>query len=156
MTQRDMVPRRRQEPAEREDEYPLDRWRRDIGSFFDRFWGAPFASEGEFTPQVDVTETDDQVKVSAELPGMDQDDIEVSLSRNVLTISGEKRQEREEEREGYVYAERSYGSFRRSVTLPASVQADQAEAVFNKGVLDITFPKTEEARSRKKIEVQGG
>lgn len=157
MTQRNVIPRRREEPSEREDKYPVERGGRDVGSFWDRAWDMmPFGEEGAFTPRIDVTENDEQVKVSAELPGMDRNDIEVRLSHNVLTISGEKRQEHHEEHEGYTYAERSYGSFRRSVTLPAYVDTEQVDATFDRGVLSITLPKTAEARSRKKIEVKTG
>jgi HSP20 family protein len=92
--------------------------------------------------------------VSAELPGMDDEDIEVSLSRDVLTISGEKKQEKEEKGRDYYRAERSYGSFRRSIPLPAEVNADKVDAVFSKGVLTITLPKTAKAEGRKRIIVK--
>lgn len=78
MTQRNVIPRRREEPSEREDKYPVERGWRDAGGFWDRAWNMmPFGEEGAFTPRIDITETDEWVKVSAELPGMDRNDIEV-------------------------------------------------------------------------------
>jgi HSP20 family protein len=126
---------------------------------FDRFYRgsslAPFAKGwGGFSPNVDVVETDDQIKVSAELPGMQDKDIEVSLDRGVLTISGEKSEERKEEGENYYRAERSYGSFRRAIPLPTEVNEDEVEAIFQDGVLTITMPKAEVARGRKRISVK--
>jgi len=103
---------------------------------------------------VDVVETDKEIRVTVELPGLDEKDINVSLARDVLTISGEKKQAKKERRGNYYRAERSYGSFRRSIQLPTQVQADKVDAVFRKGVLSITLPKTEAAQKRKKIAIQ--
>jgi HSP20 family protein len=103
---------------------------------------------------VDVSETENEIKVSAELPGLDEENVDVSLSPGVLTISGEKKEETKEERENYYRAERAYGAFRRAVPLPTEVDTDGAEAVFQKGVLTVTLPKTAETQERKKIAVQ--
>jgi HSP20 family protein len=117
-------------------------------SLFDRRLGA-------FMPEVDVTETDKEFRVTAELPGMDDKDIEVTYFDGGLTIKGEKREEHEEERGDYYRSERQFGAFERTVPLPSDVNADKAKASFKKGVLKITLPKTEEARShRKTIPIQ--
>ncbi len=154
----DLIPWRRQEPARR-GENELTAFERDMDRLFERFFRggtlAPFGeSWGTFSPSVDVVETNDQIKVSAELPGLDDRDIEVSLDRGVLTISGEKSEEHKEERENYYRAERTYGSFRRSIPLPAEVNEDEVEAVFQNGVLTITLPKAEVVEGRKRISVK--
>jgi HSP20 family protein len=154
----DLIPWRRQEPARR-GENELTAFERDMDRLFERFFRgstlAPFGeSWGTFSPSVDVVETNDQIKVSAELPGLDDGDIEVSLDRGVLTISGEKSEEHKEERENYYRAERTYGSFRRSIPLPAEVNEDEVEAVFQNGVLTITLPKAEVVEGRKRISVK--
>lgn len=145
-----------------EESASLTRVQRDMNEMFnDLFRGfglAPFESSfGEmrlFSPRVDVVETPDALKVSAELPGMDKDDINVSLSRDTLTISGEKKSELEEEGEDYYHMERSYGSFRRSVAVPCEIDDDAIEATFENGVLNIVLPKTEKGESCQKISVK--
>lgn len=141
---------------------PLLNLQRDINRVFDDFWSRfdrPVgASNGLLSvtgPRTDVTETDEAVDVSVELPGMDEKDIDVSLSDDVLTIRGEKKAEREEKKKGYYLAERSYGSFYRSIPLPPGVDSEKAEARFKKGVLTVTLPKTPEAQAKvRKIEVK--
>jgi HSP20 family protein len=155
----DLIPwkREKQVPVRREEGHPLWTFRREMDRLFDDFFGpwgeralTPFGEEwGAFSPQVDVTETDGQIKISAELPGLDDEDIDVSLSDDVLTISGEKKAEKEEEGENYYRAERSYGAFRRAIPLPSEVDADKVDAVFQKGVLTITLPKTGETKAKK-------
>lgn len=116
----------------------------------------PFAF-GIQTPAIDVVDKEKALEVKAELPGMDEKDIEVELTDHMLTISGEKKEEHEEgEKEGdYYVSERRYGSFKRSISIPEGVDADKVEAAFNKGVLKVTLPKTPEAQSKaRKIEVQ--
>jgi HSP20 family protein len=110
---------------------------------------------GEFMPQVDVNEDEKQIKVTAELPGMDEKDIDVALSGNSLTIKGEKQEETEDKGRNYYRSERRYGSFHRVIPLSAEVDQDKAKADFKNGVLRITLPKTGEARKRrKKIDVK--
>ena len=121
--------------------------RQDMDHMFDEFsrgsLPAPFDKEWTaFDPRVDVVETDQEVKVTAELPGLDAQDVDLTLSHNVLTIKGEKKHEHEEQGENYYRAERSYGSFQRSITLPQNVETDRVEAAFDKGVLTVTLPKT--------------
>lgn len=130
----------------------LDRW---MESFFDRDWAlSPWEWLEEtwetFTPRVDVKETAKKVVVTAELPGLDEKDIEISVVGDTLVLSGEKRQEEEEQGEDYYRMERRYGSFRRVIPLPCEVEVDKAEATFKKGVLTITLPKTPEAQSARK------
>jgi HSP20 family protein len=110
--------------------------------FGSRRWGL-IPWEGEWTPAMDVAETEGEVVVKAEVPGIDPKEIDISLSGDVLTVKGEKKSEREEKKENYHLVERSYGSFLRSVTLPAAVNADKIEAHYEKGVLTITCPKGE-------------
>lgn len=106
---------------------------------------------GRFVPDVDITESDKEFRVTAELPGMDEKDLEVSYVEGLLTIKGEKREEHEEQRGDSYRSERQFGAFERTIPLPSGVNPDKAKASFKKGVLSITLPKTEEARSNKKI-----
>jgi HSP20 family protein len=96
----------------------------------------------DFAPRVDTAETDTAYEVTAELPGVDEKDIKIALADNVLSISGEKKAEREEKKKDYVMTERSYGSFKRAFTLPDNVDAEKIAAKFDKGVLKVTLPKT--------------
>jgi HSP20 family protein len=118
------------------------------------FSDSPFAGPGDggiWTPPMSVSETSDELILSAELPGMDESNVTVELENNVLTISGEKTEERtegEEERRYHLW-ERSYGAFKRSFTLPRTVSSDEAKATFENGVLMVRLPKVEEAKGRR-------
>jgi len=148
----------------REWEHPFASFQREMNQLFDNFFGgfslSPWAPlergmAQTFTPRVDVSETDKEIKVSAELPGMEEKDIDVSLTRDALTIKGEKKEEKEEKGKDYYRMERSYGSFTRSIPLPIEVDTDKVEATFKKGVLDITLPKTAKAiQEAKKVAVK--
>jgi HSP20 family protein len=106
-------------------------------------------------PAVDITETQNCYEVTAELPGLDEKDIEVSVSNSCLIIKGEKQQEVEEKKKDYYVHEREFGSFERSFGLPESIDADKIEAIFKKGVLTVILPKTAEAqKSERKITVK--
>ncbi|HUP51329.1 MAG TPA: Hsp20/alpha crystallin family protein [Longimicrobiales bacterium] len=109
------------------------------------------ANGGMWTPPVTVSETPDELVFTAELPGLSEEQVAIELENDVLTISGEKSEERTEgdEERNYHLWERSYGSFRRSFSLPRAVSADQATARFDKGVLEIRLPKAPEAKGRK-------
>ena len=110
----------------------------------------------QFMPQIDVDETEKEVRVTAELPGMEEKDVEVTLTQGVLTIKGEKREEHEENKRDFHHSELRYGMFQRAIQLPADIDADQAKASFKKGVLRITLPKTAEAQSsRRRIQIEG-
>ena len=144
-------------PIQRNDTaQPIADLRSETNRLFDDFWSglgafpAPFspAEARAFEPSVDVKETDTAVLVTAELPGLEEKDFELSLDRDTLTLRGEKREEREEKRHGWWHHERRYGSFVRRVPLPSEVEADKAEARFKNGVLEVALPKTEEARRR--------
>jgi HSP20 family protein len=151
-------------PARREEEAHFLSLHREMNRLFDDFFrGFDLAFPGTFgrdpleavSPRVDVSETETDVHVSAELPGIEEKDIEVTLAQGVLTIRGEKKIEREEKDKNYHRVERSFGTFQRSVPLPAEVDQDKAEAVFKKGVLHITLPKAP-GPNRKKISVKSG
>ena len=106
-------------------------------------------------PAVDIAETDKAYEITAELPGMDEKNIEVKFADGVLTIKGEKKEEKEEKKKDYYLSERSYGSFQRSFQVPDGVDTDKIEATFKKGVLTVTLPKSAEAqKAAKKIDVK--
>lgn len=109
------------------------------------------------TPQTDLSERENILTYSLELAGMDENDVEVSIDDDRLVIRGEKRDEREEEDEYYVFKERSFGSFERSFTLPANVDRDKVQARFSKGVLTVTVPRKPSAAGKaKKISISSG
>jgi HSP20 family protein len=113
------------------------------------------AGQGAWSPQVEVFERGDQLVVRADLPGMTKDDINVEFTDDALVIRGERRSEREENEEGYYRTERSYGSFYRSVPLPEGASAENADATFRNGVLEITMPAPQRAeQSRRRIEIR--
>ncbi len=131
--------------------------RREMDRLWDSFFeGRParIAGESEWLPSLDVAETKNDVVVKAEVPGMDSKDIGISLSNGVLTIKSEKKQEREEKEENYHLIERIYGAFARSVQLPCEVKTDKINASYKNGVLKVTLPKAEEAKTKEiKIKV---
>ena len=106
-----------------------------------------------WTPAVDIAEHDDEYVVKVELPGVNKDDVKITIESNVLTLRGEKKQEKETKKENHHRIERSYGSFQRSFTLPTTVKSDKIDAVYKDGVLQIALPKAEEAKP-KQIEVK--
>ncbi|MFW6076616.1 MAG: Hsp20/alpha crystallin family protein [Hyphomicrobiales bacterium] len=156
---RDLIPwnRRSSELGSEGVEHPVLAMQRDINRMFDGFFDrfAPLAANNGAFPRADVAETDNEVEVSIELPGIAEKDIDVSVANDVLTIRGEKKNGREEKRQGYYLAERSYGAFHRAIALPPGVDGDKAKAEFKQGILTVTLPKTPEARSKvKKIDVK--
>ena len=106
-------------------------------------------------PNVDVSETDKEMRIRAEMPGVTEDDIDVSLDDDVLTIRAEKKQERKEDREGTHVSERIFGTFQRALRLPYRVSPDQVQAQFENGVLTVTVPKSQAADRSRRIQVQG-
>lgn len=113
------------------------------------------AREGDLVPKVDAVETDDALQITAELPGLSEKDVEISLSDGVLTLKGEKKEEKVTEEKGYHLSERRYGSFQRSFRLPEGIDEDKIEARCEKGVLKIIAPKSPEAaKQAKKIAVK--
>jgi HSP20 family protein len=147
-------------PVKREEYNPFALLRREVNSLFDNFFRGfemePFMGRlGTFSPSIDIKESDKEIKVSAELPGMNDKDIEVSISKDSLTIKGEKQEEKEDKGKDYYRMERSYGSFSRTIPLPAEVDTDKVKAEFKKGVLAVTLPKTPRAiKETKKIPVK--
>ncbi|MBP7737980.1 MAG: Hsp20/alpha crystallin family protein [Spirochaetes bacterium] len=106
---------------------------------------------GEVFPKLDVHEDDKAVHVKAEIPGLDEKDLDVTLKENTLTISGEKKEEKKEEdkNRNYHYCERSFGSFSRTIVLPEGIKADGVKANYRNGILDIELPKGEAAQPKK-------
>ncbi|RJX36320.1 MAG: Hsp20/alpha crystallin family protein [Desulfarculus sp.] len=140
-------------------ETSLGRVYRDFDDLISRVFGEvelPTVWEGkEFVPAVDLKETDKGYELSAEVPGLKPEEIEVSLHGDVLVITGEKKNERIEDKEGYHLEERTYGSFYRSFRLPEEVDSEKLEAVHKDGVLRVTLPKCEKPVP-KEIEVKKG
>ena len=104
---------------------------------------------------MNVSETDKEIRITAELPGVSEQDIDVSLDDDVLTIRGEKKFERKDDKENFHFVERSYGTFQRSLRLPYAVDSEQVQASFENGVLTVTVPKTGRQERSRRIQVQG-
>jgi HSP20 family protein len=130
---------------------------REMNRMFDSFFNNTEQGEdyalAAWTPAVDIAEHDDQYIVKMELPGVSKEEVKITLESNILTIRGEKKQEKETKKENYHRVERSYGSFQRSFTLPTTVKSDRIDASFKDGILNISMPKAEEAKP-KQIEVK--
>ncbi|HKN83014.1 MAG TPA: Hsp20/alpha crystallin family protein [Pyrinomonadaceae bacterium] len=109
---------------------------------------------GAWAPSVDIYENKDHIVLEAELPGMNQEDFDLSIENNLLTLRGERKFEKTDENDNYHRVERSYGAFTRSFTLPQTVSAEGATAEYNNGVLRVTLPKREETKARR-IQVSG-
>lgn len=110
---------------------------------------------GAWNPSVDIYENNDQIVLEAELPGMSPEDVNISIENNVLTLHGERRFEKKDERDNFHRVERSYGSFTRSFTLPPTVSNEDVDANFENGILRLTLAKREEAKPRR-IEIKAG
>jgi HSP20 family protein len=137
----------------------FDRMRKEMDHLWNSFFesGLRRRTEGgmEWIPSLDVSETKNELVVKAEVPGLDPKDIDISLSDGLLTIRGEKKQEKEEKEANYHLVERSYGSFTRSVQLPKEIQSEKISASYKNGILKITLPKSEEAKKKEvKIKVE--
>jgi HSP20 family protein len=132
-----------------------DEMNRLFDDFFTwRHWPEPVKGllEGEWSPSVDVAEKDGEIVVTAELPGVTKDDVDITITNDILTVKGEKKEEKEVKKENYHRVERSYGSFQRAIPLPTGVKGDEAKANYKDGVLRIIVPKSEEAKP-KQIEI---
>ena len=144
---------------------PFQSFRTEMDRLFDSFLGGMpsltslrqgFPSTQVITPTLDVKENEKEIVVKADLPGMDEKDINLTVHNGVLSLRGEKKSEHTDERDNYHVMERSYGSFQRSIRLPETIDEDKAEARFDKGVLTITLPKRPESVSaQKKIQIKG-
>ena len=136
----------------------LSTLRREMDSLWDRFFPEKHTHERflthEWLPSVDLTETKDKFVIKAELPGLEAKDVDLSIADDVLTIKGEKREETETKEEHHFFVERHWGTFERQIRLPALVKTEKIDATFDKGVLTINLPKTEEAKKKEvKIKV---
>jgi HSP20 family protein len=166
MTTRDLLPFSRTSVPVTRGANPIVAFQDEVNQLFNDFFGEvslPSWLRSErrgsvaltVNPAMDVTENDKEYKVTAELPGMDIKDVQITAADGYLTIKGEKKQESKEEREGYFRQERSYGSFQRVVALPDSANFDKAEANFKNGVLTLSVPKKAGAQSKeRKIEIK--
>jgi HSP20 family protein len=134
----------------------MERLRNEMDRLYERFFDwrplRRFGEAGEW-PSIDMSETEKEILVRADVPGMEAKDIHVSIDGNVLTLRGERKQEKEEKGENFHRVERSYGSFSRSISLPAGVAQDKVKASYKRGILKITLPKTQK-ESVKKIQVK--
>ncbi|MBK3745097.1 Hsp20/alpha crystallin family protein [Paraburkholderia aspalathi] len=151
---------------------PFLNFRREIDRLLDEYhpylWDVPsravasvmvnsFPSKWDIVPSIDVSETETEYKITVELPGLDEKDVDINLSNHTLTIKGEKSEVKEDKGKGYHVSERKYGSFQRIVKLPDGVDIDNISAKFSKGVLTVTMPKTAEAQQAvRKIDVKRG
>ena len=127
----------------------MDVLRQEMERVFDRFFEPrwdEFEAGGAWAPKLDVSETQDAYMVKAEIPGVDQKDLSVSLQNQILTIKGEKHKEKEEKDEKYHRVERSWGEFTRAIALPGAADTENVNATFKDGVLTITLPKTPAAK----------
>lgn len=153
---------RRDVPVRRAEGRGLPMWPAEFERMFEDFlsdWAMTRPElptwEGEFTPRMNVVERENEMVVTAEMPGMDEKDIEISVSDDTLTIQGEKKEEREESSGEMLRRERFYGKFRRDIPMMGEFDPDKAAAEFSKGVLTVKVPRLAEAQSkRKRIEVK--
>ena len=135
----------------------------DMNPLFNTFFDTPTGGNGgnggaaprRWIPAMDLVETEDHFVLKADLPGLSEDDVHIDVEDNILTVSGERKAEHEDKREGYVRVERSYGSFRRSLTLPEGVEPEAVSASFDRGVLEVRIPKPEERKPRR-VAIQVG
>ena len=142
---------------------PFDDFDRFFDSFFDRGWMQPFgprrpawaaAGSGMLkAPKVDVVDRDKDILIRAEIPGIDRKDLDISVTDNSVTLKGESRQEKREEKGDYYRSEITQGAFSRTIALPCEVDADKADAKLADGMLEMTIPKVRET-SRRKVEVK--
>jgi HSP20 family protein len=135
---------------------PFVSLQREVDRLFEDFTrGFPslIGNGGPLMPKMDVTETDKEIEITAELPGLEEKDVQINVADNLLTIRGEKKAEKEEKDKNYRLIERSYGSFERTLELPEGINADAIKASIAKGVLRVTVPKPAPAQA-KKIEVK--
>ncbi len=150
MTLKPLIPLGSDRGVTRPMSNPFSALQQEIDRLFDGFSrGFSGFPAREMMPSMDLSETDKEIEITAELPGLEEKDIQLNVADNVLTIRGEKKNEREETKKDYHLVERSYGSFTRAVQLPEGVNADGIKAVMSKGVLKVTVPKPAPAQTRK-------
>jgi HSP20 family protein len=158
--------KRNKTPARRQEVGGLFGLQHEMNRLFDEFFGSADMPDrwwpgsllerqeralGDFVPRVNVSETDKELLISAEVPGMDEKDVKVELEDDVLVLRGERKHESEDKKGDWHQVEYSYGSFHRAIPLPASVDSAKARAKFSKGVLQVEIPKKKEDPSRRKL-----
>ena len=158
---KDLIPWARKDgapDAKSSEDNPIATLQREMNHVFENFWNRVGQFEWPWSSgeaKSDVVETDNAIEISIELPGMEMKDIEVTVSDDMLTVKGEKRIERQEEKKGYYLSERSYGAIYRTIPLPPGVDGEKAQASFKNGVLTIKLPQTPEAQAKvRKIAVK--
>lgn len=162
---KDIIQRPRRDIAPKREENIFLSLKEEMDTLFERFFNRfsmmPSNFEemgrefGDFSPKIDMKESDKEVKIFAELPGLNEKDLDISVSEHSLTIKGEKKKEVEDKKDNYYRMERSYGSFYRTIALPEGVDTNKVDATYKKGVLNIIIPKTAKAiESRKKIAIK--
>ena len=165
MSVRDLIPWGRSEtrvPVSRSDSDPFLTLHREMNRLFDEVWrgfGMPMASFGRSTgwPTVDLTETDKEIRITAELPGLTEKDVDIVLTDDVLTLKGERKSESDRDENGIVFSERFFGQFQRVIPLPNEVDRDKVSASMKNGVLTIVLPKSETASPKaKRIPISSG
>ena len=131
----------------------------DMNRLFNTFFASPTGGNGgslrRWIPAMDLVETENDFVLKADLPGLNEDDVKIEVENNILTISGERKSEREDRKEGYYRVERAFGSFRRSLKLPEGVDPESVQASFERGVLEVHVPKPEDRKPRK-VEISVG
>jgi HSP20 family protein len=154
MNLRSLIPVGRDRNVARSDTNVFTSLQREIDHLFDDFTRRlPAFSSDDLLPSIDVIETDKEIEITAELPGLEEKDVQINLADDVLTIRGEKKAEKEQKDKNYRLTERSYGSFSRSLELPAGINPDAIKATIAKGVLKVVVAKPAPAQT-KKIEVK--
>jgi HSP20 family protein len=153
-----LVPWKRKQGGNGTELAPLDQFRSEMERLFDRFFDSPWENFGlkpmtQWAPSLDLTEDEKEVTVRAEVPGVDPQELDISISGDVLTIAGEKKETQERNEGGVHHQESFYGSFRRSVPLPSSVDVEHVNAEHANGVVTIHMTKTAPSKS-KRIEVK--
>lgn len=141
-------------PSGAATEHPLASFRSEMDRLFDRFfgdaWGLPgFFGSGLVEPRLDLSETDTEVVLRAELPGVKSEDVRIEVVGNTLTLSGEKNEETSETRGGYRYRERQFGAFSRTIPLPTYVDSNKVDATYKDGVLTIRLGKSPESKPKR-------
>jgi HSP20 family protein len=121
----------------------------EMNRLFSTFFDDNGGSTRRWAPAMDLIEKDDHLVLKADLPGLSENDVRIEVQDNVLTVSGERKTESEEKRQGYYRMERAFGGFSRSVTLPDGIDADKVDASFDKGVLEVKIPKPEERKPQR-------
>jgi HSP20 family protein len=146
----ELMPWRRRDRESYPISFPRD-FQRSFEDLINRFFGDEQLLPGfsrTFTPAIDMSDSDDAFVLEAEIPGIDAKDLDISLTGDVLTIKGEKKEKKEDKKKGVHRVERTFGSFSRSFQLPCEVQEDKIEAKFENGVVKLTLPKAEAAKKK--------